>query len=226
MAMQSGLEPYVLFEERHRIAEELHDRIGPHLFGIACAVHSAQQDVDCMTDEQLREQLRAIQESAIAASRELRAAIYGLSLSEKGGLSWIGSVESLLATQARLNGVRIRFRAPDSDRRLSVHHQKALYRIISEAVGNAIRHGACTIVEVKLTMRRSAVTLRISDNGTGFDERTGQPRPKNSGFGLGNMKALASSLGGNLQIDSSIGEGTRIVVRLPLDEAHDGTGPN
>jgi signal transduction histidine kinase len=133
-------------------------------------------------------------------------------------------VESLLANQAKLNGVRIRFRAPDSDRRLTIHHQKALYRIIAEGVGNAIRHGASSRIEVKITLRRNAVILRISDNGSGFDEHTRQLCPENSGFGLGNMKVLASSLGGNLQIDSGVGEGTRIVVRLPLDAAHTNSG--
>jgi len=219
MAKQNGSEPYVLFEERNRIAEELHDRIGPHLFGIACALHSLEQQWRGTTESQKLAQLREIQEAAATASRELRAAIYGLSLSEKGGASWIGSVESYLARQAKLHGVRIRFRAPQSDRRLSVHHQKALYRIIAEAVGNAIRHGASTAVDVKLALRPTAVTLRISDNGSGFDVCERQARRDGSGFGLGNMKSLASSLGGQLQIDSEIGGGTRIVVRLPLDDA-------
>jgi signal transduction histidine kinase len=219
--MQSGLERYVVFEERIRIAEELHDRMGPHLFGIACAVHSLEQDWGGTSEAQKLEQLREIKKAIASASRELRMAIHGLSLSEKGGASWIGSVESLLASQAKLNGVRIRFRAPDFDRRLTVHHQKVLYRIIAEAVGNAIRHGASSKVDVKLTLRRNAVTLRIADNGSGFDVTSRQPSKQDSGFGLGNMKVLAASLGGNLQIDSVIGGGTRIVVRLPLDDANE-----
>ncbi|MFC5703864.1 sensor histidine kinase [Cohnella faecalis] len=224
MAIQSEFEPYVLLEERNRIAEEIHDRICPHLFGIACAVHSVEEDWSGMTEEQKLGQLREIQEAAAAATRELRATIYDLSLSEKGGVSWIHGVESLLASQAKLNGVRIRFRTADSDRRLPIHHQKALYRTIAEAVGNAIRHGASSIIDVKLTLRRCSVTLRIADNGKGFDMDSRPPSKKDSGFGLYNMKALASSLGGNLQIDSSVGSGTRIVVRLPLDQARDERG--
>lgn len=224
--MQSKVEPYVLFEERNRIAEELHDRICPHLFGIAYAVHSAEQDWEGMTNAQQRALLRDIQEAATSASSELRKTIYDLSLSEQGGVSWLGSVESLLASQAKLNGVRIRFRPPSSDRRLTVHHQKALYRIIAEAIGNAIRHGASSVIDVKLTLRRNSATLRISDNGCGFDPGDLSRTSDAFGFGLGNMRSLATMLGGNLQIDSSRGSGTRIVVRLPLADAHEEQGPN
>ncbi|MBB6671479.1 sensor histidine kinase [Cohnella nanjingensis] len=216
MAMQSKVEPYLLFEERNRIAEELHDRICPHLFGISCAVHSAEQDGGGMTDAEHLELLKDIREAAAAATRELRKTIYDLSLSEHGGNSWLSSVESLLASQAKLSGVRIRFRPPALDRRLTVHHQKALYRIIAEAIGNAIRHGESSVVDVKLTLRRSSATLRISDNGKGFEGCAARQGSGDSGFGLRNMKALAASLGGNLQIDSGEGSGTRIVVRLPL----------
>ena len=218
MAIQGELqfEPYVLFEERNRIAEELHDRICPHLFGIACAVHSVEQEWSALSEEQKLEQLREIQAAAATASREMRAAIYDLSAQEHGGSSWLRSMESLLTSLSKLNGVRIPFRGPDSDCRLSVHHRKALYRITAEAVGNAIRHGASSEVDVKLTILRSSVMLRISDNGKGFDACSRKPGRKDSGFGLRNMKLLASSLGGTLQIFSQPESGTRIVVRLPL----------
>ncbi|WP_158630184.1 sensor histidine kinase [Cohnella sp. AR92] len=218
MAIQSvlELEPYVLFEERNRIAEELHDRIGPHLFGIACAVHSVEREWSTLSEEQKLEQLREIQAAAANASREMRATIYNLSAAEPGGSAWLDSVETLLSSLSRLNGVRIRFRAPESDCRLSVHHRKALYRIIAEAVGNAIRHGASSQVDVKLTVLRSSVTLRISDNGRGFDACERLSAKKDSGFGLRNMKMLATSLGGTMQICSEAGSGARIAIHLPL----------
>lgn len=221
MAMQSKVEPYLLFEERNRIAEELHDRICPHLFGITYAVHSAEHDWEEMTSAQHLALLRDIQEAAAEATRELRKTIYDLSVSDHGGASWLGGVESLLASQAKLSGVRIRFRPPAPDRRLSVHHQKALYRIIAEAISNAIRHGECTAIDIKLTLRPCSATLRISDNGKGFDVGGVLRREETSGFGLSSMKTLAAALGGSLQIDSDEGGGTRIVARLPLSDVRE-----
>lgn len=224
MAMQSKVEPSVLFEERNRIAEELHDRIGPQLFGIACAIHAAEKDWSGMTEREKLALLRDIRTAASSASGGLRQAIYDLSGSEQGGVSWLSGIESLLASQARLSGARIRFRPPASDRRLTVHHHKALYRIVAEAVGNAIRHGGCSAIDVRLTFRRASATLRISDNGTGFDPGAALPDRADGGFGLRNIRALAAELGGNLQIDSRPGDGTRIVVRLPLCSANDDAG--
>ncbi|WP_168735922.1 sensor histidine kinase [Cohnella fermenti] len=218
MAIQSesGLEPYVLFEERTRIAEELHDRICPHLFGIACAVHSVEQEWGSLSEEQKLEQLREIQAAASTASREMRATIYDLSSAEEEGASWLDGIRSLLHSLGKLNGVRIGFCAPDSVCRLSVHQRKALYRIISEAAGNAIRHGECSEVNVKLSMLRSSVTLRVSDNGRGFDACARLAKEKEYGFGLRNMRQQATSLGGSMQICSQPGSGARIVVRLPI----------
>lgn len=221
MAMQSKVEPYLLFEERNRIAEELHDRICPHLFGITYAVHSAEHEWDEMTSAQHLALLRDIQEAAAEATRELRKTIYDLSVSDHGDVSWLGGVESLLASQAKLSGVRIRFRPPAPDRRLSVHHQKALYRIIAEAAANAIRHGECSAIDIKLTLRPCSATLRISDNGKGFDCGAVLQQDEASGFGLRSMKTLAAALGGSLQIDSEEGAGTRIVARLPLSDVRE-----
>jgi signal transduction histidine kinase len=216
----------LLFQERKRIAEELHDYVSQHLFGIVYAVHSMKRDWKGMTEERKLEQMQEIQEAAAAASRELRAAIYNLHSCQSCSASWIGTIQSHLANQAKLNGVRIRFHAPESDSGFSVNQQNALYRIISEGVGNAIRHGASSIVDVRLIIQHGAVNLRIVDNGTGFEMRSRKSNKTDSGFGISNMLALASSLGGTLEIDSREGCGTRILVWLPLADFHDGTSQN
>jgi signal transduction histidine kinase len=218
MAIQIELQQ-LLIEERNRIAEELHDRVTHHLFGIVYAVHSMKRDWNGMTEERKVEQMLEIQEAAATASRELRVAINSLSSPKSSSASWIGTIESLLANQAKLNGVRIRFHAPGSDRQLSVNYQKALYRIISEGVGNAIRHGASSIVDVRLTLKQGAVQLTIVDNGIGFDVRS-QRNKTDSGIGISNMRALASSQGGTLEIDSREGSGTRILVWLPMADVN------
>ncbi|WP_274650357.1 sensor histidine kinase [Paenibacillus humicola] len=213
-----------LIEERNRIAEELHDRVSQHLFGIIYAIHSMKCGWHGMSEEQKLEQMQVIQEAAATASRELRATIHSLS-SNKNGDCWIGIIRSHLANQAKLNGIDIVFQAPKSDSRLSIHYQKALYRIILEGVGNAIRHGGSSRVKVDLTVLPRAVKLAIADNGKGFDVRS-KPSKPGSGFGLNNMRALAVSLGGTFSIDSKKGGGTEILVWLPLADARDETGQN
>ena len=166
--------------------------------------------------EQKLEQMKEIQEAASTASVELRATIHNLSSSKGGNSSWIGIIKSQLANQAKLNGIDIVFHAPNpkSGNLLSINHQKALYRTILEGVGNAIRHGASSLVHVDLSLKQGAVTLAIEDNGIGFDVRS-KTNKTNSGFGLANMRALAVSLGGTFDIESKEGSGTRILLWLP-----------
>ena len=215
----------LLIEERNRIAEELHDRISQHLFGIVYAIHSMKCGWNGLNEERKLAQMQEIEEAAATASRELRATIYNLSSRKSGSGSWIDTVKSHLANLAKLNGIRIRFHAPKSDGILSINHQRALYRIIFEGVGNAIRHGASSSVDVQLTLKQGAVKVTIVDNGIGFDVES-KSNKTNSGFGISNMQALAASLGGTLDMESKEGSGTRILVRLPLVDVNDGAGQN
>lgn len=225
MAMQIELK-HLLIEERNRISEELHDRVSAQLFSIVYAIDSLRHGWNDIEEERKLDQLLEIQKAAASASRELRAAIYRLSSQHNGRASWIGAVELLLSSQAKLNGVRIRFQGPETDCRLSVRHQNVLYRIISEGVSNAIRHGACSIVDVKLALDPDFVKLTIADNGTGFDLLPRDSDKFDSGFGIRNMRELAVSLAGRFEIESRRGRGTRIRVWLPLADANKGVGQN
>ena len=218
----------LLIEERNRIAEELHDRVSQHLFGIIYAIHSMKCGWKDMTDEQKLEQMKEIQEAASSASGELRSTIHSLSSSKSGKAPWLGIIKSHLANQAKLNGISIDFQAAKSCSLLSINHQKALYRIILEGVGNAIRHGESSCVRVDLSLKQGAVKLMIEDNGFGFDVRS-KMNKTNTGFGLNNMNALAVSLGGTFDIESKVGGGTRILLWLPLADivnANEATSQN
>jgi len=206
-----------LMEERRRIAEELHDRVSPHLFGIVYAIHAMNRDWSSLSEDCKQGQMAEIQKAAAMASRELRSAIYGLSTTKRSGSTWADSVEAHLANQSKLNGVRIRFHTPESDGGLNASHRNALFRMIAEGVGNAIRHGVSSIVDVRVSLEPGAILLGIVDNGIGFDPRMLRPEPSaDSGFGLSNMRTMTASLGGTIEIDSRVGSGTRIRVRLPL----------
>jgi two-component system sensor histidine kinase NreB len=94
--------------------------------------------------------------------------------------------------------------------------QQHLLRIAQEAISNAIRHANPTLITVVLHSNSSELVLEISDNGAGIAKtRLGN----GEGFGLGNMRERAKRLGGGLDIQSSVGRGTSIIVRLPVGAA-------
>jgi two-component system sensor histidine kinase UhpB len=99
------------------------------------------------------------------------------------------------------------------DERLSSDMETTLYRIAQEALTNVARHARASNVDVILERRGDQVLLIVEDNGVGFDpSRTGSQR---RGFGLLGMHERAALVGATLQIESTSGEGTTILLRMP-----------
>jgi signal transduction histidine kinase len=91
--------------------------------------------------------------------------------------------------------------------------EQTLYRILQEALANVARHSQATAAAVGLSHDAAALTLTITDNGTGFDP--GAPHP---GIGLHSMRERAESIGGRLAIESQPGLGTVVTVTVPLTD--------
>ena len=87
-----------------------------------------------------------------------------------------------------------------------------MYRIVCEAVNNAIRHGKASRIQVTMQLSEKECIVEISDNGSGFE-----PGSSHYGQGLKNMYRMTSCLKGQLKIDSGTGNGTVIQCRLPID---------
>ncbi|NGM84883.1 two-component sensor histidine kinase [Paenibacillus sp. 7124] len=208
----------IVTNEQNRIADEMHDSVSQSLFGIVYAAHSLKQSCRKMTPSQLEEQIELIHDSATKAAKELRITIYSLSSKKSGGPTWLGMVRSHLQSLSRLNDVEIDFKVKGDDFSLPYTYHKALFRIISEATGNAIRHGAARKIEVELTLKPRWVGLAVRDDGVGFDTDLLWTRSEENtgGLGMKNMQHLTRSLGGDFQLSSSENSGTQILISIPV----------
>jgi signal transduction histidine kinase len=103
--------------------------------------------------------------------------------------------------------------SPAAVSRMTRQQSLHLLSIVREAVSNSVRHGRASEIHVALRRRRKAVRLEVRDNGIGFDPAA----PPRRGFGLGNMKARSSKIGGRLNILSDRKVGTRVVLELPQE---------
>lgn len=208
----------IITNEQNRIADEMHDSVSQSLFGIVYATHSLKQTWRKLTDHQLEEQIDLIHDSATKVAKELRITIYSLSSKKSGGPTWLGMVRSHLKSLSRLNDVEIDLKITGDDFSLPYPYHKALFRIISEATGNAIRHGAASRVEVELSLKPKWIRLSICDDGSGFDTAglCLESEESTGGLGMKNMKYLTQSLGGDFQLSSNINAGTRILILIPV----------
>jgi two-component system sensor histidine kinase UhpB len=146
---------------------------------------------------------------AIAEARRLMAGLRPAVLEESGLVAAIDA----LARESGQGGPQIEFSHAVQFDRLAVPVETALFRIVQESLTNACRHSRSDRVRIQLDQVGDRVHLKIEDWGIGFD-------PENvdeSRLGLRGIRERARGLGGRATIDSSPGEGTRVIVELPVD---------
>lgn len=187
-------------EERRRVARDLHDGIAQELAFIATTAgrlsqHRGHGDAEMVAS------------AARRALEESRRAIATLTRPLDEALP--DALEETLYELARRTGGEVRLDL-DRDVVVGVQQREEILRIAREAVGNALRHGAASLVEVRLHAGER-LSLTVRDDGTGFDP---DAPPNPHGFGLISMRERAAAMGAELDIRSIPGEGTQVVLRL------------
>ncbi|MEV8427810.1 sensor histidine kinase [Streptomyces sp. HUAS 31] len=194
-------------EERLRIARELHDSL-THSISIVklqagVAVHLARK-----RGEDVPPALLAIQEASGEAMRELRATLEVLRTDEATG------TPALLVERARAAGLAVDLTVTGDERPLAATVDRAMYRIVQEALTNAARHAGPAKVSVRLTYEEGDLTIRVEDDGTADPSR-----PPTAGIGLTGMRERVTALGGTLEAAPRAEGGFAVRARLPLGEA-------
>jgi signal transduction histidine kinase len=197
-------------EERQRLARELHDSVSQALYGIALGARTARRRVGDEGPANVLEPLDYVLSLAEAGLTEMRALIFELrpeSIAIEGLVAAIG--RQVAATQARY-GVRVTAALADEPD-VSLDIKEALYRIAQESMHNTVKHARANTITVTLAHEADEVRLEIADDGQGFDPNGEFP----GHLGLRSMQERARNIGGTLEISSSPGDGTRIVLRVP-----------
>ena len=116
-----------------------------------------------------------------------------------------------------LEGIKVHIETHGEPMRLSPPMEIATYRIVQETINNVRRHSSATKVDMHLHFQRDQLRIQIDDNGVGFNvPRTLESAVAVGHMGLLGMRQRVESLGGELQIESQEGMGTRLTLQLPL----------
>jgi signal transduction histidine kinase len=206
---QAHLQRLSLIEDRERIGRDLHDTVIQRLFATGLSLQSAIRRADGRPD--LADRLERAVDDIDEIVREIRSTIFALQSSGGGS----GGVRSeVLRVVDELSEVlprapRVRFDGPIDavvDDRLAAH----LLPVVREALSNVAKHAQASDVELELSVDSTWLELRIADDGCGL------PEDRSGGFGLGNLRDRAVSLGGDLELGSRHdGRGTLLVWRAP-----------
>jgi signal transduction histidine kinase len=199
-------------EERGRLARELHDSVTQSLYSVTMYTEAAARLMTSGQAGEAAEYLRDARDTAQEALREMRLMIYQLRppVLEKGGLA--------VALQVRLDAVERRggIHAElivEGEERLPPAIQVELHQIAQEALNNALKHARAHEVRVHLRFGDATACLKVQDDGVGFDLDVAQA---GGGMGLPGMEERVRNVGGRLTIESAPGQGTRVVVEVPV----------
>jgi signal transduction histidine kinase len=203
-------------QERLRLARELHDQTGQELTAAMLSVKGLERFVDGSGHAQIRqlqELLDQIGKTLHRVARDLRPTLIDdleLGVALAGYVSeWSGQC-----------GIDADFHCESGSLdSLGEEVKTTIYRIIQETFSNIAKHAGADSVGVVVDRAGRTLRLTIEDNGCGFEVATAGKRAREQlmgGLGIAGMRERVSLIGGEIEIESSIGTGTTVFVRIPV----------
>ena len=239
---RAAAENAAVLGERNRIARDIHDTLAQSLTAVLLQTQAASGALDraapepqtalrhlgrvsALTREGLEDARRAV--LALRPMRLGDVAGAGAGDAATGNVSLPGALARLCDERAAQGPMRTVFLQEGAPRPLSPALEEGLLRVAQESLSNAAKHAEADAVWVELAFAADAVTLRVQDNGLGFNSaalrafelRARPGRADGGGFGLPGLRERAEALGGTLTLSSRAGQGAEVRVRVPLDGA-------
>jgi signal transduction histidine kinase len=203
--------------ERRRISRELHDGLGQLLsaaklnFGMIDFVNSGNKE----KSGDIVKQVDTIISKAIVEARRIAHDLRPTTLDDFG---LIPALRILCQDFCKITGVKVKFQVSPTLERIDPKVEIAIYRIIQESFNNISKYAEASDVSLDLYRKDKKVFVRVKDNGKGFDfQSVTKSKKAGGGFGLINMKERAELVGGKVEIKSSPGEGTELLLEINLD---------
>jgi signal transduction histidine kinase len=199
--------------ERTRIGQEIHDGLAQAFTGILLQLGAVEEFPSCRKrGSELAVTLSHIRELARDGLAEARRSVMALRLDQTRRAGLELALRQLAERSTVPGGVTCTFDGGDITTGLKPEHEHELLRIAQEAVSNAVRHARPHTVSITMTEESGQLILAVTDDGVGM-----QQSPEllaQQGFGLASMRQRAGAIGGDWQIESEPGHGTRVSVRM------------
>ena len=204
------VEAVATLEERTRLARDLHDSATQSLYSASLFSEAGKELAAAGDLESAQYYLSRVGEVVHQALKDMRLLVYQLRppVLDKEGL--VGALQQRLDAVEKRAGMSARLISNELPP-LPDEVTEGLYRIAQEALNNTLKHAEAEAVTVTIRFDGEKVSLQVTDDGQGFDLEAARD---SGGMGLMNMEERTVQLGGELTIDTSLGQGTRVVVTV------------
>jgi two-component system sensor histidine kinase DegS len=197
--------------ERQRLSRQMHDGPAQALSNFILQTEIAMRLLDA-DPAQAKEELGSLKMAAMGTFQKVRNFIFELRPMMLDDLGLVPTIRKYVDAFKEQTSLDVNLNVTGSERRLEPYIEVMMFRAIQELLGNAARHSQATLIKVQLDMGNEALRVSVDDNGKGFDTGSLQ---EGSSLGLKLIRERAEMLGGNFEIDSTVGKGTRISFSVP-----------
>jgi PAS domain S-box-containing protein len=206
-------EKLAVIEERQRLARELHDSVTQALYSVILYADATRMALSAGKQKVAAEHLQELRNMAREAMLDMRLLIFELHppVLEKEGL--MIAVRTRLETVEARSGLQTAFHVEGKEIRLPLSIEEELYRIVQEALNNAVKHAKAQQVAIEFLYEAERFCLEVRDDGIGFDP---QIASQGGGMGLRGIEERVRRIGGQLTIESTQEEGTVLKVEIKL----------
>ena len=206
--------------ERSRIARDLHDDIGQRLAMLSVSLEQVKRIVPD-SDTSVRGRMDELRQQVLDISTGIHALSHELHSSKLRHLDVVTAMRGFCMELSEQQKVDIVFGYRDVPRTVTQEISICLFRVLQEALHNAVKHSKVRQFQVELFGTLGAIHLSVSDSGLGFDTQSAMNR---QGLGLTSMQERMKLVDGELSIDSQPTRGTTIRARVPFTQTHTATG--
>ena len=217
LELEQGLKNLAVVEERNRLARDIHDGLGASLSGLIIQIEYL-QTIATKDDPALSGEIKELKGSAEEAIDEVRRALTMM----RDEFDLVPQLENTCTTFTTRHRLPAKLEITGTDPGFADDQQLAIFRIMQECLTNIAKHAEASEVLIEVSFSEDNIQMDIRDNGVGFDPAK---TPKHH-YGLMNMKERARKIGGQVEIESSPGQGTRISLWVKRRSSAAQTGEN
>ncbi|MFA6311565.1 MAG: cache domain-containing protein [Sterolibacterium sp.] len=209
-----------LVEERERqgLAQDLHDGLGQTLAIAKLRLSALEppQEEECQFSAELKQEIASIEALLDEANRTVRSLSLHMSPPVLRDLGLASSLQWLADEMHRSYGLRVNLHLDQLPDQLDEHVLTLVFRATRELLINVARHACVDVADVAASCEDGHLVIVVSDSGAGFDPANVLHPSTKGGYGLFSVRERINYIGGDVQIDASPGDGTVVVLTVPL----------
>lgn len=212
-------------QERKRIAEELHDNVGALLTAVNIHFNVFVAELNKLEYNQFLNEIVSKTEALLKdAYTQIRKMAHYKNAGQLANNGLIPAIKTLAKTSSSVKGVQFNLNLHDIQSRINNHIEIGIFRTIQELITNVFKHANATTISISAYEENKKLFITVEDDGVGFNVIDMLQKNNNNvsiqsqdmSMGLSTLYSRIESYGGNLKIESNLGEGTIVMIEIPL----------